>query len=105
MSKHHDGYAMWPSKYSFSWNSVDIGPHRNVIKELSEAIREKTSIKFGLYHSLFEWFNPLYLADKQSNFTEQDFVTKKVNTKNCKLFMVVNIFRKKNGLPAYFDYE
>lgn len=30
-SKHHDGYALWPSKYSFGWNSVDIGPHRDII--------------------------------------------------------------------------
>lgn len=77
-SKHHDGYAMWPSKYSFSWNSVDVGPHRNVIEELSQAIRANSSLKFGLYHSLFEWFNPLYLSDKATNFTEQDFVRKKV---------------------------
>lgn len=33
-SKHHDGYALWPSKYSFSWNSVDVGPHRDLVGEL-----------------------------------------------------------------------
>ena len=30
-SKHHEGYTLWPSKYSFSWNSVDIGPHRDLV--------------------------------------------------------------------------
>lgn len=30
-SKHHDGYALWPSKYSYSWNSMDVGPHRDII--------------------------------------------------------------------------
>lgn len=30
-SKHHDGFAMWPSKYSFSWNSKDVGAHRDLI--------------------------------------------------------------------------
>ena len=36
-SKHHDGYALWPSRYSFSWNSVDVGPHRDIIgKTMSE---------------------------------------------------------------------
>lgn len=34
-SKHHEGYTLWPSKYSFSWNSVDVGPHRDLVgKEL-----------------------------------------------------------------------
>jgi alpha-L-fucosidase len=30
-SKHHEGYTLWPSKYSFSWNAMDIGPHRDLI--------------------------------------------------------------------------
>lgn len=30
-SKHHEGYALWPSKYSFSWNSMDIGPQKDLI--------------------------------------------------------------------------
>jgi alpha-L-fucosidase len=30
-SKHHEGYTMWPSKYSFSWNAADVGPHRDIV--------------------------------------------------------------------------
>ncbi|MFH4984540.1 hypothetical protein AB6A40_011249 [Gnathostoma spinigerum] len=30
-SKHHEGFTMWPSKTSFNWNSVDIGPHRDIV--------------------------------------------------------------------------
>lgn len=30
-SKHHEGYTLWPSPYSFSWNSVEIGPHRDLV--------------------------------------------------------------------------
>lgn len=80
-SKHHDGYALWPSKYSFSWNSVDTGPHRDIIKELAEAVTTKTSMKFGLYHSLFEWFHPIYMENRQNSFKTNEFVTTKVRPK------------------------
>ena len=42
--------------------------------ELATAIRNRTDIHFGLYHSLFEWYNPLFLKDKANNYTTQDFV-------------------------------
>jgi len=77
-SKHHEGYTLWPSKKTFGWNSVDVGPHKNLVDDLSKAIRSLDTIRFGLYHSLFEWFNPLWLQDKQSNFTTRTFVMEKV---------------------------
>ncbi|KZC12089.1 Alpha-L-fucosidase [Dufourea novaeangliae] len=77
-SKHHEGYTLWPSKYSFSWNSVDVGPRRDLIGELAMAIRSTTDLKFGLYHSLYEWYNPLYLHDKSNNFTTDIFVKQKI---------------------------
>lgn len=42
--------------------------------ELANSIRSKTDIHFGLYHSLFEWYHPLYEKDKANNYTTQDFV-------------------------------
>ena len=42
--------------------------------ELADAIKSKTDIRFGVYHSLFEWFNPLFLSDEESLFTKRDFV-------------------------------
>lgn len=35
------------------------------------------SLHFGLYHSLYEWFNPLFLADQASGFKTQNFVAEK----------------------------
>lgn len=32
-SKHHDGFCLWPSSRSFSWNSMDIGPKKDIIRE------------------------------------------------------------------------
>ncbi|KAK9498474.1 hypothetical protein O3M35_003107 [Rhynocoris fuscipes] len=77
-SKHHEGYTMWPSNYSFSWNSMDVGPHRDIVGELRDAIASKKGLRFGLYHSLYEWFNPLYISDKKNNFSTQNFVNNKI---------------------------
>ncbi|CAF1379535.1 unnamed protein product [Adineta steineri] len=72
-SKHHEGYTMWPSKYSFNWNAMDVGPKRDLLGDLANAIRSRTNITFGLYHSMFEWFHPLYLEDKKNGFKTQLF--------------------------------
>ena len=75
-SKHHDGYTLWPSPTSFNWNSMDVGPRRDLVGELARATRA-AGLHFGLYHSMFEWFNPLYLQDKRHGFLTQDFVERK----------------------------
>jgi len=67
-SKHHDGFANWPSKeasktWGFVWNSVDAGPHRDLLGDLFTSLR-KTTVHAGMYYSLYEWFNPLWLKDK-----------------------------------------
>ena len=41
---------------------------------LADAIRSKTDMKFCLYYSLYEWFNPLYLEDKKKKFKSKEFV-------------------------------
>lgn len=61
-SKHHDGFALWPSKQAWNWNSVDVGPHRDIAGELTEAVKKK-GLHMGFYYSLYEWFNPLYQED------------------------------------------
>ncbi|XP_066591240.1 alpha-L-fucosidase isoform X2 [Prorops nasuta] len=71
-------WANWKGARNPNWNAKDIGPGRDLVGELSTALRKNTDIKFGLYHSLYEWFNPLYLSDKRHNFTTNEFVTKKV---------------------------
>ncbi|XP_065668805.1 alpha-L-fucosidase isoform X1 [Hydra vulgaris] len=73
-SKHHDGFTLWPSNVSWNWNSVDNGPHKDILGELAQAVRAKKSIHFGLYYSLYEWYNRLYLLDKSNNFATHHYV-------------------------------
>ena len=59
VSKHHDGYCLWPSQYAPGWNSVEVGPHRDICGELSEAVR-KQGLKMGFYYSLPEWTSTIH---------------------------------------------
>ena len=76
-AKHHDGYAMWPSSdanrtWGRPWNSLDSGPGRDVLGELKSAFGD-SEIHFGVYYSLYEWFNPLYLEDPSKYSAEHHF--------------------------------
>ncbi|KAN0004064.1 hypothetical protein ACTFIZ_010238 [Dictyostelium cf. discoideum] len=64
-SKHHEGYTLWKSNQSWNWNSVENGPGIDIVGELTNSVKSQ-GLHMGLYHSLYEWFNPLYLADKDS---------------------------------------
>ena len=64
VSKHHDGFCLYKSEYAWNWNSVDVGPHRDFCMELKNALQD-TGVRFGVYHSLYEWFHPLYLKDPE----------------------------------------
>ena len=59
VSKHHDGFCLWPSQYAPNWNSVEVGPHRDICGELTEAVR-KQGLKMGFYYSLPEWTSPIH---------------------------------------------
>uniref|UniRef100_A0A8C3RR42 Alpha-L-fucosidase n=1 Tax=Chelydra serpentina TaxID=8475 RepID=A0A8C3RR42_CHESE len=76
-SKHHEGFTLWGSKYSWNWNAVNVGPKRDIVAELATSIRNRTDLHFGLYHSLFEWFNPLFLYDASNVFKTRQFPTAK----------------------------
>ncbi len=59
VSKHHDGYCLWPSQYAPGWNSVETGPHCDICGELTEAVRKK-GLKMGFYYSLPEWKSDIH---------------------------------------------
>ena len=31
LTSKQEGYTLWPSKYSFSWNAMDVGPKRDLV--------------------------------------------------------------------------
>lgn len=53
-TKHHDGFCLWPSAYT-DYNSLKQGPGRDIMGELTEAVREK-GMKMGAYYSgIIDW--------------------------------------------------
>jgi len=80
-AKHHDGFTLFPHKSAIyrkdqsrggaamlniaersensqscmAWNSVDVGPKRDIIGDLQRAVT-KVGLKFGVYYSLLEWY-------------------------------------------------
>ncbi len=58
IAKHHDGFAIWPSKAS-KWNIADATPYgKDLVGPLADACR-KEGIRFGIYYSQAQdWVNP-----------------------------------------------
>jgi alpha-L-fucosidase len=56
-SKHHDGFALWPSKASPDWNSAAVGPKRDICREFIDAMHDG-GLHAGFYYSLLEYGNP-----------------------------------------------
>lgn len=76
-SKHHEGFALWPSKEASAtwgrpWNAVEIGPKRDLLGDLTEAVRRR-NLRMGFYYSLYEWYNPVWLSDKPRYIREHMF--------------------------------
>lgn len=55
-TRHHEGFSLWDSKVN-PFNSVNYGPHRDIVKEFVDACR-KHNLKIGLYSSLMDWHHP-----------------------------------------------
>lgn len=58
IAEHHDGFSLWDSKVN-EWNSVDMGPGINVVKEIGEETR-KRNLKFmtTFHHGFHNLFYP-----------------------------------------------
>ncbi|MGA1606666.1 MAG: alpha-L-fucosidase [Planctomycetota bacterium] len=72
-SKHHDGFCLWPSAVAsevrgYPWNSGETGPKRDLVGELTEAVRAE-GLEMGLYYSFMEWHSPLYDEDRSAYVT------------------------------------
>jgi len=55
VAEHHDGFAMWDTKYS-KWNAAKMGPKRDVVGELEKAIKSRDMKFVTAFHHAANWF-------------------------------------------------
>ena len=55
-TRHHEGFSLWDSKVN-PYNSVNYGPHRDIVREYVDACRE-FGLKIGFYSSVMDWHHP-----------------------------------------------
>jgi len=65
MGVHHDNFDLWNSKHT-RWNSVKMGPKRDIVGEFRDAAR-KHGLRFGVSDHLwmsYKWFAVSHMSDK-----------------------------------------
>jgi alpha-L-fucosidase len=55
VAEHHDGFAMWDTKYS-EWNAAKMGPKRDIVGELEKAIKKRGMKYVTAFHHAANWF-------------------------------------------------
>ncbi len=55
VAEHHDGFAMWNTKFS-TWNAARMGPRRDVVGELSKSIKQQGMKFLTAFHHAEHWF-------------------------------------------------
>jgi alpha-L-fucosidase len=55
VAEHHDGFAMWDTKYS-DWNAAKMGPKRDVVAEFEKAVRKRDMKFVTAFHHAANWF-------------------------------------------------
>ena len=55
VGEHHDGFPMYASDLT-RWNAAELGPHRDVVKELSDAVRAQSMVPGASSHRAEHWW-------------------------------------------------
>ncbi len=73
VTEHADGFAMWESKLT-KWNAAQMGPKRDVVGELSQAIRKRNMKFVATFHHQwkFAWYSTWDENSDASNPEYQD---------------------------------
>jgi alpha-L-fucosidase len=68
VAEHHDGFSMWDTRYS-GWNAARMGPKRDIVGELSKAIKARDMKFVTAFHHAENWF---YFATWKKGYDSSD---------------------------------
>lgn len=71
VAEHHDGFQMYKSDISH-WNAFEMGPHRDVVGELSEAVNNAGMVNGASSHRVEHWFFMGHGKEFESDITDNE---------------------------------
>lgn len=71
VAEHHDGFQMYRSELSH-WNAYEMGPKRDVLGELTDAMNKHGLINGASTHRIEHWFFMGHGREFESDITEQE---------------------------------
>ncbi|OOG19763.1 alpha-L-fucosidase [Sphingobacterium sp. CZ-UAM] len=98
-TKHHDGFALWPSKFS-SYNISGTPYKKDIVKEVVDAYTAE-GIDVFLYFSVMEWSNPNYMGKKPVTEEEKAKFNKFLEYTKNQIFELLGNYSQVKGL--WFD--
>lgn len=104
-AEHHDWFSLWDSKVS-PWNSVKLGPKRDLIGELCKAVRAK-GIKFGVSNHSIEHYTfidqqpPAGMKSDLADPALKDFNWVEHNDENLNRFLKLWILKNHELIDRY----
>ena len=68
VTKHHDGFCMWPSKET-DYTIANTPFKRDICKEIADAAH-KYGLRLGWYYSTRDWTNPDYMSGDNKKYND-----------------------------------
>ncbi len=68
-TRHHDGFCLWDTKTT-DFNSVKMGPKKDLVREFAEAVR-RGGVKLGFYYSVADWSHIDYPGAYERDWPEE----------------------------------
>jgi alpha-L-fucosidase len=95
ITKHHDGFHMWNTKYS-DYNIMKTPYGKDYLKEFSDAVHE-AGLKLGFYYSQRDWYHPDY--EPLDSVTIKELA--KIGTKSIPIGYKVHVSDKQKRYQEY----
>lgn len=70
VGEHHDGFPLWNTRTT-EWNATTMGPKRNILAELGQAVRAHKMHYSPSYHQLYNYYAPEYDAPHPDYLSEK----------------------------------